>query len=54
MHLWDGWTNTPAEVGDIVHVLAHVQEAADGTLHAECNSQSGAQTGCFPNIASNK
>ncbi len=48
VHLQDGWIDTPAEVGDLVHVLAHIQEtggAADDLRHATCNSLSGAQTG---------
>lgn len=46
VHLQDGWVETPAEVGDIVHLLADIQEA-DGAAaemrHAICNSLSGAQ-----------
>ena len=48
VYLQDGWIDTPAEVGDLVHVLAHIQEAngaADEMCHATCNSLSGAQTG---------
>ena len=45
VHLQDGWIETPAEVGDIVHVLAHLQEAdgaSNDMQHALCNSLSGA------------
>ena len=48
VHLQDGWIDTPAELGDLVHVLAHVQEAGgsdDELHHATCNSLSGTQTG---------
>ena len=46
VHLQDGWMEMPAEVGDVVHLLADIQEAdaaADEMRHATCDSLSGAQ-----------
>ena len=44
VHLRDGWIDTPAEIGDIVHVLADIhgaEGAQDEPLHASCDSRSG-------------
>lgn len=44
VHLRDGWIDTPAEIGDIVHVLADIhgaEDAQDEPLHASCDSRSG-------------
>ena len=46
VHLQDGWIDTPAEVGDCVHVLADIRKAegaANEMGHATCNSLSGMQ-----------
>lgn len=43
VHLQDGWMDTPAEIGDLVHVLAelHAGEQPEAMQHATCNSCSG-------------
>ncbi len=40
VHLRDGWAGTPAQPGDIVHVLAPV-DVVDGHAHATCDHASG-------------
>ena len=42
VHLRDSWTDMPAADGDVVHVLAEIQHAPDGSLHAVCTYDSGA------------
>jgi hypothetical protein len=52
VHLRDGWMDTPAEIGDIVHVLADVNGAEGAQaepLHASCDCSSGkGSTHCAP------
>ena len=42
VHLLDGWMDTPAEAGDVVHVLADViRRSPDEMGHATCSASSG-------------
>ena len=42
VHLLDGWMDTPAEAGDVVHVLADViRGCPDEMGHATCSASSG-------------
>lgn len=42
VHLLDGWMDTPAEAGDLVHVLADViRRSPDEMGHATCSASSG-------------
>ena len=42
VHLLDGWMDTPAEAGDVVHVLADViRRDPDEMGHATCSASSG-------------
>ena len=55
VHLQDGWIDTPAQLGDVVHLLADIQEvygAADEMRHAMCNSLSGAQIPSYQAVKS--
>jgi hypothetical protein len=40
VHLRDGWAGTPAQPGDTLHVLAHV-DVVDGQAHAVCDHGQG-------------
>jgi hypothetical protein len=42
VHLRDGWQGTPAQPGDTVHVLARIEEAANGRRRAVCDHSEGA------------
>jgi hypothetical protein len=44
VHLRDGWAGTPAQTGDTVHVLAHV-DTVDGQAHAVCDHSKGDDAG---------
>ena len=42
VHLLDGWMDTPAEAGDVVHVLADVIRRTPNEMgHATCSASSG-------------
>lgn len=50
-HLRDGWADTAARPGDVVHLLAAV-EAAGGAGHAVCDCSTGASGVPVPDRAS--
>ena len=43
-HLMDGWADMPAHPGDPVNLIASVQQAPDGSMHAICDHAEGAAT----------
>lgn len=49
VHLRDGWAGTPAQPGDTMHVLAHV-DVVDGQAHATCDHASGSLLCCTPTL----